>query len=139
MGRRTSVEVPLGGTGRLLLSAGCLQRRVERTGVEDVGRVGRGRHSLLWLEQRPRAQDAGAGSTKRHWPCLDHALPWVVARGPWREGVVGGVGVGTGAAAGIVPAATIAATAIVAVVGTIAAAVVVPGAEQESRRRHPWG
>ena len=62
MRRRAGVEVLVGGGGRLVRDAGGWQRRVEGTGVEDIGGVGGGHHRLLRLERwaSPRTPAPGA-------------------------------------------------------------------------------
>ena len=126
MRRRAGVEVLVGGGGRLVRDAEGWQRRVEGTGVEDIGGVGGGHHRLLRLERWASPQNAGTRGTERHGPGMHHALPRIVARGPRRGLGVGGVAAGVGGrvAAAVVPVAT----TIRAVVGAgVPAAVAVAG------------
>ena len=104
-------------------NAGGLECGVEGTGVEGAARRRcrrmRGRHGLLRLERRTRSQNAGSRSAERHGPGLHHALPRIVACGPWR-----GLGAGVVGSRHAAVAATSATAPILAVVGTIVAAVV---------------
>ena len=129
MGGRAGVEVPLRRVRWVVWDTGVRKGGVEGARVEcaagwSCGHVCR-RHRLLRKEQRTGAQNACSWGAKRHGPGLHHALPRVVARGPWSGLCVGVVGVPGARRAAV--AATTATAPILAVVGTVVAAVVGSG------------
>jgi hypothetical protein len=89
------VEEPLRGAGWCAAGARGLKRYHQGGGVPGgwrgrwragEGHLILGRHGLLVVDGRARAQDAGTGGPKRQRPRLDKAGPRVVAGGPGELG-----------------------------------------------------
>ena len=131
MRRCAGIKIPLRGTWWLGRDTSGLERGVEGSGVEAVGLPVRrwllmmtDSHRLLGLERRLGSQNARARCAEGHGPGLHHALPRVIARGPWHGlGLVVGVVAARVAAAAV--ASSTAAPPIVAVATVVGSGIVV--------------
>jgi hypothetical protein len=106
------VEEPLRGAGWCAAGARGLKRYHQGGGVPGgwrgrwragEGHLILGRHGLLVVDGRARAQDAGTGGPKRQRPRLDKAGPRVVAGGPGELGGRGKAGLARSRSAGAAP------------------------------------